>query len=298
MYVGHKMAIVSDEPGTTRDVSEFEYTDEDTELTYILADSGWLDFGWEASDIKHDITDRTTRAIEESDLILWIIEYDRITDLDEKILDILRKKKMSNVFVIANKADNESQEMEAYSLAWIGWFENFFPVSVSHNRGINTIKQEVLRFLQKNNLEYTKEEYDEEVIKLAIIGRPNVGKSSIINGILGHERVLVRDMQGTTRDSIDTKFVYEGNEYVLIDTAGMRKKGRIFEAVERYSLIRSLKAIDRSDVCLLLLDAKEGIVEQDKHIASYALDAGKSIVIVVNKWDIVEIIFNLCLGQM
>jgi GTPase len=286
MFVGHKMAIVSDEPGTTRDVSEFEYTDEDTGLTYVIADSGGLDFWGEISDIKHDITDRTAKAIEESDLIIWVIEYDRVTDLDEKILEILRKKKVKNVFLVANKADNEAQEMEAYSLAWFGGFEKFFPVSVSHNKGINEIKREVLAFLKKNNLEYSKEEYDDSVIKLAIVGRPNVGKSSIINGVLGHDRVLVRDMDGTTRDSIDTKFNHGEKEFVLIDTAWIRRLSKIgTRNIENWSVMRTDRAMHRADVVAIVIDGFDGIHQQDLSIISTVLEEQKGLIVVINKWD-------------
>ena len=132
------------------------------------------------------------------------------------------------------------------------------------------------------------ESEEEDVIKFSVIGRPNVGKSSLVNAILNEERVIVSSIAGTTRDAIDTPFVYHNQKFVVIDTAGMRKKGKIYETVEKYSLLRSMKAIDRSDVCLLVIDAKEGIIEHDKHIASYAIEAGKPIIIVVNKWDVIE----------
>ncbi len=286
MFVGHKMAIVSDEPGTTRDVSEFEYVDEESGLTYIVADSGGLDFWGDISDIKHDITERTSRAIEESDLILWIIEYDRVTDLDEKILEILRKKKVKNVFLVANKADNEAQEMEAYSLAWFWGFEQFFPVSVSHNKGINDLKRAVLSFMKKNNFEYKQEEYDENTIKLAIVGRPNGGKSSIINGILGHERVLVRYMDGTTRDSIDTKFTHGEKEFVLIDTAWIRRLSKIgTRNIENWSVMRTDRAMHRADVVAVIIDGYDGIHQQDLSIISTVLEEKKWLIIVINKWD-------------
>ena len=138
------------------------------------------------------------------------------------------------------------------------------------------------------NFKEIKEEYNEDIIKFSIIGRPNVGKSSLVNALLNEERVIVSPVAGTTRDAIDTPFKYQGKDFVVIDTAGMRKKGKIYESVEKYSLLRSLKAIDRSDVCVLVINAEEGIIEHDKHIAGYALEAGKAIVIAVNKWDTVE----------
>jgi GTPase len=176
--------------------------------------------------------------------------------------------------------------MEAYSLAGLWGYEHFFPVSVSHNRGINTVKQEVLRFLKKNNLEYTKEEYDEEVIKLAIIGRPNVGKSSIINGILGHERVLVRDMQGTTRDSIDTNFTHDGKDFVLIDTAGIRRLSKIgTRNIENWSVMRTERALKRADIVTVVIDGFDGLHQQDLSVISRVLEEQKWFIVVINKWD-------------
>ena len=133
-----------------------------------------------------------------------------------------------------------------------------------------------------------EEEYEDGIVKFCVIGRPNVGKSSLVNAIVGEERVIVSDVAGTTRDAIDTRFRYHDHDYVVIDTAGMRKRGKVYEAVEKYSLLRSLKAIDRSDVCLIVINAEEGIIEHDKHIAGYALDAGKAVVLVVNKWDTID----------
>lgn len=162
-------------------------------------------------------------------------------------------------------------------------FDTYLPISAEHNKGINALLDEIT----KEFPDYTTEEED-ATLKFSIIGRPNVGKSSLINALLNEDRAIVSNIAGTTRDAIDTKFTYEKKDYIVIDTAGMRKKGRIYENIEKYSLIRSMKAIDRSDVCVLVINAEEGIIEHDKHIASYALDAGKAMVIVVNKWDVVE----------
>ena len=146
----------------------------------------------------------------------------------------------------------------------------------------------MLEVITKDFHKYEEEEIESSVVKFSIIGRPNVGKSSLVNALLNEERVLVSDFAGTTRDAIDTPFTYYGQEFVVIDTAGMRKKGKIYETIERYSLLRSLKAIDRSDVCVVIINAEEGIIEHDKHIAGYAVEAGKAIVLVVNKWDTVD----------
>jgi GTP-binding protein len=161
-------------------------------------------------------------------------------------------------------------------------FDYYVPISAEHNTGI----YELLDIVTSDFNKY--EDVVDDRLKFCVIGRPNVGKSSLINALLNEDRVIVSNEAGTTRDAIDTTLKYNGEEFVLIDTAGMRKKGKIFEAVEKYSLLRSLKAIDRSDICLLVINAEEGIIEHDKHIASYAADAGKGVIIVVNKWDKVE----------
>ena len=161
-------------------------------------------------------------------------------------------------------------------------FSELVAVSASHNIGINELLNTITKDLPEEDI------IDDDTIKFSIIGRPNVGKSSLINALLNEDRAIVSDIAGTTRDAIDTKFKYNHEDITVIDTAGMRKKGKIYESVEKYSLIRSLKAIDRSDVCVLVIDASTGIIEHDKHIASYALDAGKGIVICVNKWDTIN----------
>jgi GTP-binding protein len=162
-------------------------------------------------------------------------------------------------------------------------FDYYIPISGSHNIGIDDLMDEVTRELKR----VEEDEYAPDVVKFCVIGRPNVGKSSLVNAILNEERVIVSDVAGTTRDTVDTEFTYEKEKFVVIDTAGMRKKGKVYESIEKYSLLRSMKAIDRSDVCLVVINAEEGIIEHDKHIASYALEAGKALVLVVNKWDTV-----------
>ena len=180
-----------------------------------------------------------------------------------------------------NKVDNKSGEENKYEFYSLG-FDEYIPISAEHGIGINKL----LEVATSNYVEQYEEE--DTNIKISVIGRPNVGKSSLVNALLNEDRVIVSNVAGTTRDAIDTEFTYNKEVYTLIDTAGLRKKGRIFESVEKYSLLRSMKAIDRSDVCLLVLDATTGIVEHDKHIAGYALEAGKPVVIVVNKWDTIE----------
>ncbi len=285
MYTGHKIAIVDDVAGTTRDVAEFEYTDYDNDLTYILADSGWLDFGSKDDEVADDIIDRTDKAIDESDLIIWLIEYDRFTELDEKVLKLLKKKNFKNYIVVANKADNENKEMQTWELAW-KWEIEFFPVSVSHNKWISEIKKFVAKYLKEKWLNYLLEEHDDSFVKLAMIGRPNVWKSSMINAIVWEDRVMVKDMAWTTRDSVDTKFKYNDTDFVLIDTAWIRRLSKVWTRnVENWSVMRSERALKRADIVAVIVDWFEWIVQQDLSIISKALEEKKWLIIVVNKWD-------------
>ena len=293
MFTGHKIAIVADEAGTTRDIIEFEYNDRDNDIVYVLADSGWLDFGSKTDEVAVDIIERTIRAIDESDMLLWLVEYDKFTDLDEEILRTIRKKKYQNVVIIATKADNEKKEMEAYSLAWKGWIEDFFVVSTSHNKGISELRDFIANNFKSRGLHYAYEETDDTFIKLAMIGRPNVGKSSLVNAITRENRVMVKDMAGTTRDSVDTKFVFkdettpdEGQNFVLIDTAGIRRASKIgTRNIEDWSIMRTDRSISRSDVVAIVIDGFDGIVHQDMAIIERALEEGKWVIVVVNKWD-------------
>ena len=187
-------------------------------------------------------------------------------------------KSGKRVIVAFNKIDNKESELHKFDYYELG-FSEFVEISAEHSRGIN----DLLDLIVKDFPKY--ENIDDSRIKFSLIGRPNVGKSSLVNAILGSDKLIVSDVAGTTRDAVDTIFKYNGEEYVIIDTAGIRKQGKIYENIEKYSLLRSLKAIDRSDVCLLVIDYLDGIKEHDKHIASYALEKGKAIVIIVNKYD-------------
>ena len=286
MYTGHKIAIVADEEGTTRDISEYEYRDEENELTYIVSDSWGLDFSSKTDEIAIDIAERTRKAIVESDLLIWLIEYDRVTELDEQVLKTLRENKIKDVIIVANKADNESKKMEAYSLAWFWDSLWFFPISVSHNDWVREIKQFVAKFLKSKWLNFEYEEIDDSYVKLSMIGRPNVWKSSLINAITWTNRVMVRDMAGTTRDSIDTKFKFKDDNFVLIDTAWVRRLSKVWvRNIEDWSVMRTERAITRADVVAVVIDWFDGIVHGDLAIISRALEENKWLVIVVNKWD-------------
>lgn len=276
--IGEKKAITLDTPGVTRDriYGTVDYHD----YSFYLVDTGGIEVN--KSDINNQIKIQVEIAIAESEVIIFIVDgKEELTIDDYQIRDMLMKSK-KKVIVAVNKLDNPNVRENIYNYYELG-FEELVPISAEHNFGFGELLEAIISKIPK----YTKEE-NEELLKFSLIGRPNVGKSSLINAILNEDRVIVSDVPGTTRDAIDTTFFYEENEYVVIDTAGMRKKGRIFESVEKYSLIRSMKAIDRSDVCVLVINADEGIVEHDKHIAGLAIENGKAIVIVVNKWDLVS----------
>ena len=275
--VGKKVAIIEDAPGITRDRNYSSATF--NEIPFYLIDTGGIDLS--DGDFNEEIRMQVEIGIEEADIIVFVVDAkDGITSSDELIRDML-KKTNKPVIVAINKVDNKTGQDNMYEFYSLG-FDSYVGISAEHGTGVN----ELLK-LMTDGLEKGYEEEDEN-IKISVIGRPNVGKSSLVNALLNEERVIVSNVAGTTRDAIDTKFTYNKEEYTLIDTAGLRKKGKIFEAVEKYSLLRSMKAIDRSDVCLLVLDSTTGIVEHDKHIAGYALEAGKPVVIVVNKWDTID----------
>ncbi len=275
--VGKKVAIIEDAPGITRDriYSQASFND----IPFYLIDTGGIDI--KDGDFNEEIKAQVEIGIEEADTIVFVVDSkDGITNNDMIIRDML-KKQNKRVVVAINKVDNSGGQKNIYDFYSLG-FDEYYPISAEHGTGVN----ELLKNLT-DGYEAGYEEEDDR-IKIAVIGRPNVGKSSLVNALLNEERVIVSDVAGTTRDAIDTQFTYNKEDYILIDTAGLRKKGKIFESVEKYSLLRSMKAIDRSDVCLLVIDATTGIIKHDKHIAGYALEAGKPTVIVVNKWDTIE----------
>ena len=270
-------SIILDTPGVTRDriYGKVEYNNK----RFHLIDTGGISLG--DDDFQKDILAQATLAIDEADLVLFVVDgIEDIDASDRKVAEILHRSSKP-VIVVVNKLDNDKRKDNLYNFYELG-FSELVAVSASHNIGINELLNTITKDLPEEDI------IDDDTIKFSIIGRPNVGKSSLINALLNEDRAIVSDIAGTTRDAIDTKFKYNHEEITVIDTAGMRKKGKIYESVEKYSLIRSLKAIDRSDVCVLVIDASTGIIEHDKHIASYALDAGKGIVICVNKWDTIN----------
>ncbi len=275
--LGKQIAITQDTPGVTRDRlygnAHFQ------NYSFSLIDTGGID--GDDTDFTQDIKMQAVFAIDEADVILFIVDgKEGLTTNDFIVRDLLLKTD-KKVIVAINKVDSRLSKEHQYDFYELG-FSEYVMVSGEQNIGIYELLEKVCE-----NFEEIKEE-DDPAIHFSIIGRPNVGKSSLVNALLNEKRVIVSDIAGTTRDSIDMPFTYHGKEFVVIDTAGMKKRGRIYEQVEKYSLLRSMRAIDRSDVCVLVINAEEGIIEQDKHIAGYAKEAGKPIVLVVNKWDKIE----------
>lgn len=275
--VGKKIAIIEDFPGVTRDRIYQEATYNNKK--FYLIDTGGID----ASKMKFndEIKMQAEIAIKDADIVVFIVDgKEGLTSNDLIVRDLLRKSN-KKVIVAINKVDNKESMNHIYDFYELG-FDTYIPISSIHNTGYIELMDEITKdFTEKEEIEDTR-------LKFSIIGRPNVGKSSLMNALLNEERVVVSDVAGTTRDSIDSVLKYHNEEYILIDTAGMRKKGRVFEAIEKYSLFRSLKAIDRSDICLVVINAEEGIKEHDKHIAGYAIERGKGLIFVVNKWDTVK----------
>lgn len=275
--VGKKIAIIEDLPGVTRDRIYQEATYNNKK--FYLIDTGGID----ASKMKFndEIKMQAEIAIKDADIVIFIVDgKEGLTSNDLIVRDLLRKSN-KKVIVAINKVDNKESMNHIYDFYELG-FDTYIPISSIHNTGYIELMDEITKdFTEKEEIEDTR-------LKFSIIGRPNVGKSSLMNALLNEERVVVSDVAGTTRDSIDSVLKYHNEEYILIDTAGMRKKGRVFEAIEKYSLFRSLKAIDRSDICLVVINAEEGIKEHDKHIAGYAIERGKGLIFVVNKWDTVK----------
>ncbi len=277
--IGSRLSITDDQPGITRDriYSKAEWLTKE----FNIIDTGGIDFN--DAPFIHEIKSQTEIAIEEADLIVLLCDIrSGITDDDLYIARMLYKSQKP-VVIALNKADDINLTDTMYEFYSLGLGEPI-PVSSLHGVGIGDLLDSIVHKLPHID-DIT---YEEDRIKLCLIGRPNVGKSSLTNALLGEKRVIVSEISGTTRDSIDSLFSYDDQDYVVIDTAGLRKRGKVYENAEKYSVLRALSAIDRSDISLILIDAETGIREQDKKIAGYAVDAGKAVMIVVNKWDTVE----------
>ena len=279
--VGRRVSIVEDTPGVTRDriIAEAEWRSK----YFMLIDTGGIEPS-STEVIPAQMRAQAEIAMDMADVIIFIVDAkDGLTTADHEVADILRRKN-KDVILVANKIDGRKLPDDFYDLYELGLGEPF-AISAANQTGLGDVLDEV--FSRIDWEEYEKDS-DEDKVKIAIIGKPNVGKSSITNALLGEERVIVSDIAGTTRDSIDTPFEKDGTEYILIDTAGIRRRSKIYDDVEKFSVVRAVAAIERCDVALLVIDATEGLSEQDKKIAGIAHEAGKGMIIVVNKWDLVE----------
>ena len=277
---GKRISIVEDQPGVTRDriYTEVEWLDN----TFTLIDTGGIE-PYSEDIILKQMKQQAEVAIETAEVIVFLVDgQEGITASDQEVATLLRRTK-KKIILAVNKIDAPKYKDNVYEFYNLGLGE---PMGISAGQalGLGDLLDEIVKSFPPKG----EEDYDEYTIKVAVVGKPNVGKSSLVNKILGEERVIVSDVPGTTRDAIDTPFNVGDDKYVFIDTAGMRKKGKIFESIERYSVIRSLTAIERADVCLMVIDAKEGVSEQDSKIAGYVNEQGKAVIIVVNKWDVVE----------
>lgn len=298
--VEERLAVVDDIPGTTRDrlVAEAEWTG----VAFDVVDTGGIDpsqtgpgkekepLSVGSADFIEQIIEQAQIAIQEADAILFVVDATSgVTPADEEVAKILRRRQQERdgkpwppVLLVVNKADSEARRMQAYQFYELGMGEPY-PISAQHGTGTGDLLDALVA-----TFETREDETVEESVKIAIVGKPNVGKSSLLNKLLGEERAIVSPIAGTTRDAIDTFLTYEGIPVTLIDTAGIRRRGKVEPGVEKYSVLRSMQAIERADVALLLIDATQGITAQDTHIAGYILENWKSAVVIVNKWDAIE----------
>jgi GTP-binding protein len=276
--LGERVSIVEDTPGVTRD--RIYGTSEWLGKEFAVIDTGGIDLGDEP--FLAQIKDQAEIAIDEADVILFLADIESgVTDADERVAQILYRAKKPVVLAV-NKVDNPERRQDIYDFYSLGFGEPY-PLSGTHGIGLGDVLDAVLAAFPSED-----KSVEDDLIKFSLIGRPNVGKSSLVNAILGENRVIVSPIEGTTRDAIDTKFEAVDETFTMIDTAGIRKRGKVYENTEKYAVMRALRAIDRSDVVLFVINAEEGIREQDKKVAGYAHEAGRGIIIVVNKWDTVE----------
>ena len=274
--INQRLAIVEDKPGVTRDrnYAQAEWMGH----KFDLIDTGGIT--WEGGKIEEEIRAQAEIAIEEADVIVMLTSVvNHMTDLDERVAHLLYRTQKP-VILAVNKADNPEQRNDIYDFYSLGLGDPI-PVSSSHGTGIGDLLDAIVDKFPED-----KDTQAEDVISFSVIGRPNVGKSSIVNKLLGEDRVIVANEEGTTRDAVDTPFTKDGVKFKVVDTAGIRRRGKVYEKTEKYSVLSAMSAIERSDVVLLFLDESTGIREQDKHVAGYAHEAGRGIIIVVNKWDL------------
>ncbi|MFA5223232.1 MAG: ribosome biogenesis GTPase Der [Bacilli bacterium] len=276
--IGTRRSIIDDEPGVTRD--------------RLYADATWLTKEFRVIDtggieianrpFQEQIRAQAEMAIDEADVIVYIVDGQvGVTNDDQEIAKMLYKSNKPIILAV-NKIDDISKIADIYEFSTLGLGE---PIAISgaHSIGVGDLLDLIVKLLPESE----PEKREENEIVFSIIGRPNVGKSSLSNAILGQNRVIVSEIEGTTRDAIDTKFVRDGKQYVVIDTAGLKKRGKIYEAIDKYAALRALSAIERSEIVMLVIDAEQGITEQDKHVVGYAVELNKAVILVVNKWDLI-----------
>jgi GTPase len=275
--VGRRKAMVDDMPGVTRDRNYAEVNRFD--IPFILVDTGG--FEPETSDkLLQQMREQSRFAMDEADVVLFVMDArDGLTPADTEVVEMLRRIRKP-VFFIINKVDGDKQEAAVGDFYSLG-VDQIYTISAEHNRGVGDLMDEVLAALPSQ----TERDVEEEITRIAVVGRPNVGKSTLVNRLLGYERVVANPTAGTTRDAVDTRFTVNKKPYLLIDTAGIRRKGKTVEKVEKYSVMDALRSIERADVVLIVLNAEEGVTEQDTKIAGYAYEAGRGCIFVVNKWD-------------
>jgi GTP-binding protein len=275
-----RAALVDGEPGITRDrlYASVEWESK----SFTLVDTGGFDDS-EEEPLLQGVRKQVVKAIEEADRIIFMVDgRDGLMPGDEKIADLLRRSR-KRVFLGVNKVDGTEREHLTADFYRLG-FDRVYPISAAHGYGLAAF----LSALTEDLAESAKEETAEDLTRVAIIGRPNVGKSSLINRIVGSERLLVSELPGTTRDSVDIHFTLRGRNYVFIDTAGIRKKGKVKEKIEKFSVIKALQSLDRCHVAVVLIDASEGVTDQDAHICGYAFERGRGVILALNKWDLVK----------
>ena len=279
--VKQRLAITEDQPGATRDrlYSKGEWLGKE----FFLVDTGGMTF--DSGDLlASDVTKQAKVAVDECDVIIFVVDARTgITTEDQQITQILRRENKPIVIAVNKVEEFKRQELDFIEFYSLG-FPVMVPISAANGFGIGDLLDEVI----VNFTEEHDETEDEGVLKVTFIGRPNVGKSSMVNKLLGQERVIVSDIPGTTRDSIDSKLTVDGEKFILVDTAGLRRKSKVEENIEYYSVLRSIRAIERSDVAILVVDATTGVTEQDKKVAGFAHEGGKGCIIMVNKWDLLE----------